>query len=242
VNKIVAICGTYKRSKLIPSVIAQWEQQKVSGFQKYLLIYDDAGEFSNINGTDWEIRSLNERVTTLGAKWDNMVNIAINELGATHIAVWDDDDIYGPQYLNNHMETFRLYDCDVSAPGPGSKYYHIYKDRIENAHATGFGYLHPSWAFTKSFYLRSGGYNRDDIRAFDTNFSTKTLRKFNWKKTVGEPNFGYCWFSTEYINSSPFEDCPMEIADREEKTSDIITEITPMMNERIKLLWKHFGW
>ena len=116
------------------------------------------------------------------------------------------------------------------------------KDRIENAHATGFGYLHPSWAFTKSFYLRSGGYNRDDIRAFDTNFSTKTLRKFNWKKTVGEPNFGYCWFSSEYINSSPFEDCPMEIADREEKTSDIITEITPMMNERIKLLWKHFGW
>jgi hypothetical protein len=34
----------------------------------------------------------------------------------------------------------------------------------------------------------------------------------------------------------------MEIADREEKTSDIITEITPVMNERIKLLWKHFGW
>ena len=241
-DKIVAICGTYKRSKLIPSVIAQWERQKVSEFEKYLLIYDDAGEFSNIKGTDWEIRSVNERVPTLGAKWDNMVNIAINELGATHIAVWDDDDIYGPQYLNNHMETFRLHGCDVSAPGPGSQYFVIYNSRIENTSLVDFGTLHATWAFTKSFYVKSGGYDRNYIRAFDSNFFEKTVGKFDWKKTVGEPTFGYCWFSTEYSNTSPFEICPMEIADKEEKNSDVITEITPEMNERIKLLWNNFGW
>ena len=244
-NKIVAICGTYKRSNLIPNVLAQWERQVVSSdFEKYLLIYDDAGEFSHIKGEDWEIRSVQKRIPTLGAKWDKMAKIAFDELGATHVAIWDDDDVYGPMYIMNHMKTFSLYpDCDVSAPGQGTKFYIIFADRTELCTSGPIGLLHACWAFTGSFYNRCGGYNVKDIRGFDTNFFYKT-RHYNWQKTVGEGIvFGYCWFSTEYKNTSPYpEECPMKVADQTEKLKSIITEVIPKMSVRTEVVWKDNGW
>lgn len=79
---------------------------------KSMLIYDDLGtlEHTWCNLPNVYIYSTRERAPSLGEKYNMMLKYA-NENHAIYdaVAVWDDDDVYLPDYLATHAQTLQTH-------------------------------------------------------------------------------------------------------------------------------------
>ena len=239
-EKIVAICGTYRRHKLIPNVLAQWNLQKTDNFDKQLIICDDGEDFQSDEFEDVEILSL-PRFSTLGDKWNFMAERAINKYGATHIAIWDDDDIYGPEYLLNHIRTFREnLKCDFSS---SKNFYMVYADRTETEELkNSLIFLHCAWCFSSEIYSKVQ-YPSVSV-AFDTEYGIRAYHDHGaiFVPTLGERMFGYRWFSTEYANTSPTLAKSPDLPVIPKTIFDPIVNVKPEMDNGTLSFWKDRNW
>lgn len=103
---IVALCPTFRRPRLVGNAAACFLAQKVGG-KRALLIWDDGGTLQpHHNGSIHVITS--KRFPDLGSKYNALARLAISELDADFLAVWEDDDIYLPWYLAAHLEAVRI--------------------------------------------------------------------------------------------------------------------------------------
>lgn len=105
--KILCLMPTYgRRQSLLNNSIACFFSQTHP--DKHLLIYDDLGtlEMSNIDApgeSQVSILSLPHRCSSVGEKYNEMVRTWHDSwFDYQAVAVWDDDDIYLPDYLSTH--------------------------------------------------------------------------------------------------------------------------------------------
>lgn len=239
-EKVVAICGTYRRHKLIPNVLAQWNLQKTDNFDKHLIICDDGEDFECKQFDDVEILSTS-RFPTLGDKWNFMVEHAINKYEATHIAIWDDDDIYGPTYLLNHIRTFReVPKCDFSS---AKNFYIVYKDRIEKGEQKNdVMSSHSTWCFSSKIFSKVK--YPSVSRGFDTDYSRIAAYEHGaiFVGTLGDPTVGYRWCATEYPNTSPILAKKDTLPMIPKTIIDKIVDVKPTMDKTTFSFWKERNW
>lgn len=99
--RILCLCPTYRRRRLLSNLIACFEAQGYA--EKFLLVLDDSGDVISAHGPQWQVVGVAERLPTLTAKYNHMLAMAAvfgREFDA--VALMDDDDVYGPRYLSSH--------------------------------------------------------------------------------------------------------------------------------------------
>lgn len=194
---LTAICPTFRRPKLIPNILAMWEQQEYPRDQCSLLIFDDGQSFESQSGDNWRLLSRPTRCPTLGAKFRETVSLAIAH-GTDAIVLFEDDDIYLPGYLTNHAEILANHDVSQSSSiwtndgVPGKRREH-----------KSIGSHHGSWGFTVDAYRRAGGYPADVNAGFDFQLHARLVRA---DCTIGRPDhvspYVYRWQTSGYQNGS----------------------------------------
>jgi len=212
--KLVAICPTYRRQHLILNVLAMWEAQDYVG-QRHLLILDDGREFVDLSasartGPDWSIAVAHQRYPSLGEKFATLVDLAISEHGATHIVLFEDDDVYGPQYLSAHSAA--LNHSHLSMPLTVLANDHAGRGKWHLTHAV--GRHHGAWAFSVRAYRESGGYERNNNHGFDTHLGNRLRSRYTAADTfpgVSESEPGRChylyrWFTAGQKNGSAYSE------------------------------------
>ncbi len=214
---IIAICPTYNRPQCVLNLIRQFELQSHRPEHRYLLVYDDAGQFDPQDGDRWSILSTANRHAQLGAKFDTLVAFAIARcvlLGwdpdETAIALMEDDDAYFPEYLAAHAATLAS-GAQWSAPSKilandsvGRGNWHVASSLNKN---------HGAWAYRISAYLEAGGYPVNQTAGFDFVFRDR-LRAIGIKPRDTllcgcGPIYLYRWFSAGQRNGSQFGDAMM---------------------------------
>ena len=99
--KFLCLCPTYGRPQhLLDNALYCFKQQTHAN--KFLLFYDDLGNVRNQFQSNWAVISTTTRCPHLPAKYHEMIELAdLHNLfpGWAALAVWDDDDLYLPNYL-----------------------------------------------------------------------------------------------------------------------------------------------
>lgn len=96
--RLLCLCPTFRRPHLLANLIACFEAQDHP--DKFLLMLDDSGQIAGQEGDGWKLLSRQGRYATLTAKYGAM--LLFNDWYFNAVALMDDDDIYGPQYLSSH--------------------------------------------------------------------------------------------------------------------------------------------
>lgn len=105
--RIVCLMPTYgRRKELLENSLACFVSQTHA--EKKLVIYDDLGTLAQTrcDREDVVIVSRNSRCSSVGAKYNDLF-AAMPPEDYDAIAVWDDDDIYLPDYLVTHAEVLK---------------------------------------------------------------------------------------------------------------------------------------
>lgn len=100
---IACLTATYGRPTLVANTIACFLAQTHPAVNRRLLILDDAGQIRPQVGCGWRIWSSFSKYLTLPAKYATMLGLLYDwwpEWDA--VAIWDDDDIFGPDALSSH--------------------------------------------------------------------------------------------------------------------------------------------
>jgi hypothetical protein len=233
---LVCLCCTYRRAALIPNVLAMWAAQRGLA-PRHLLILDDAPNFRDgLKGDNWSLVALPRRIPEVGAKFDYGVRYAIERLGASHIAIFDDDDVYLPLYVECHVRLLAADGVEFSLPrrvfsnspvGRGN--YHMVPSH---------GGYHPAWAFSAELYQRSGGYPLDMSSGMDIEFRD---RLFAAKPRMGDPwgqspQFIYRWMTASH-NDSAKPDRAMQPPEPDPAPEPVIEALAPCFDQETYLLY-----
>jgi hypothetical protein len=194
---LTAICPTFRRPKLIPGILEMWQAQEFPKADCSMLIFDDGQSFESQHGDNWRLISRPRRCPTLGAKFRETVSLAIAH-GTDAIVLFEDDDLYLPEYLANHESI--LTDHDVSQSSSVWTDNGIPDRRIE---VKAIGSHHGSWGYTVDAYNRAGGYPADVNHGFDFVLNDR-FRAADCK--IGRPShvspYVYRWQTSGYPNGS----------------------------------------
>lgn len=230
--RITAICPTYNRTHLLPNVLAMFHAQ--THVDKRLIILDDAGQVASQSMPGVNIISHRTRFGTLGAKFDYLVRAAIHDDPMGGIVLFEDDDVYLPQYMELHAEMLEA--GRVSMPrrkmandGVGFGKWHY----TENTH-------HGCWGFLPAHYAVCGGYDVTKSEGFDTDFCGR-LQQCGTSDPWPEPEipqYIYRWF-TASKNGSAFGAGIMESQGLPEKVR--VGRIVGEFDEETERYYREFG-
>lgn len=236
----IAICPTYRRPHLIGNIIEMWHRQ-VCDVDRHLLILDDAPNFAEgLHGDNWTLLTRQTRYTHLGDKFGALVDIAIRDFSARYIALFEDDDVYFPFYIRDHLRALQS-GADVSIPS------HIYSnhkcDKGEYfLHETKCS-NHGAWAFSADIYCRSAGYPRGVTKAFDYTL-LDNFKKANAviSNCCGErPQYLYRWW-TASKNGSAFPDDMMTSQDTNPVPDSLVSSVTPNFDYETRGYYESLGY
>jgi len=166
--KLSVCCCTYNRPHLLGELIASFQMQTYPKECCELIVLDDAGQYGDLRGENWQVVSFPRRFASLGEKRNACVSLTSPDF--THIVIADDDDIYLPWWLECHARNFERGAKWSFASGA---YW------SENNTITGKWHyqndtflMHPNHAFDKSLFWEMGGYERlagwEDYNFFQT--------------------------------------------------------------------------
>ena len=99
---VVCLCPTYGRATLLENSIACFISQSYPPARRHLLIYDDLGNLGPSDLPGITLVSTPHREPNLPAKFNKLLDLA--EV-ADIVLVWEDDDIYLPDHIKNHVNT-----------------------------------------------------------------------------------------------------------------------------------------
>lgn len=204
--KILCLCPTYGKT---PEVIANSIQCFLDQTYKeaHLFIYDDLGNYRDAESITEELEgrvtlvSVLQRSSGIVAKYERMLDLA-NFLGIDYdaIALWDDDDVYLPEHLANHVKTL-VFPVDWSYP---DNVYSTYGNMLR-AEPSG-GRFWASLAITRNSFERIGGFVQSTLATFDQ----QSLAKFNALLYRGIPDkesgptYVFRWQDTKTIHAQHF--------------------------------------
>lgn len=90
--KLTWICPTWNRPECLRNLIAQFKAQEHK--ESELLILDDSGQYSNQEGSGWQLISFKRPFHTLPEKYNALLGMATSDA----IVIAEDDDLYSPQH------------------------------------------------------------------------------------------------------------------------------------------------
>ena len=225
---IVCLCPTYKRPKMLASMVKCFESQTYEN--RFLIISDDAGTYIPQEGDygRWLLHTTENRFPDLSTKYnalfanipyslvDDWANTSLydcfREDRQMIISVWEDDDIYLPNYLErianvweDHSKfpyqfiTFSHVFSNYSCPKDGTK---LIKESAE-------GRFHASWAYTSALFKRVRGYKKQGELIFDQDLRHRCLSVpnvvSNTIRCPRTPSYVYRWGSGSYNGSQAGE-------------------------------------
>jgi glycosyltransferase involved in cell wall biosynthesis len=102
--RFACLMPTYgRRASLLANSLACFKSQTHQ--DRLLVIYDDLGTLEGCRANDAIVISTRQRASSVGAKYNAMIATLLDRgIQFDAVAVWDDDDIYMPEYLASHAE------------------------------------------------------------------------------------------------------------------------------------------
>ena len=151
----ISVCAcTYNRPHLLGELIASFEKQDYSKDSCELIVLDDAGQYGDIRGENWQVVSFPRRFASLGEKRNACVSMTSPDF--THVAISDDDDIHLPWWLESHAKNFER---GAKWSFASSAYWSEENQITGRWHYQDDSYLmHPNHAYEKSLFWEFGGY------------------------------------------------------------------------------------
>ena len=124
-------------------------------------MYDDSGNLESYHTDDYMIVGTDTRARHLSEKYDDMVNM-LEKANQNYdvLAVWDDDDLYLPNYLENMSKTLQNHRwCKPSIAGiVQANKFSLVPTR---------GSFHATLGISKEIYIESGGWGYFPKASFD---------------------------------------------------------------------------
>ncbi|MDR1963555.1 MAG: glycosyltransferase family 2 protein [Planctomycetaceae bacterium] len=152
--KLSVCCSTYNRPEMLGELIASFEMQDYPAKYRELIVLDDAGQYGDIRGKNWQVVSFPRRFASLGEKRNACVSLTSPD--SDHIVIADDDDIYLPHWLQCHALNFEN--------GVIWSFAHSVYWSKNNVITGKWNYqndtflMHPAHAFSKKLFWNYGGY------------------------------------------------------------------------------------
>lgn len=175
--KITCLCCTYRRPRQLEEAIECFLRQDYPKSCCELLILDDAGQYNDQGGENWQLWSLPRRFLTLAEKTNALAGLASTDTNV--YAIWDDDDIYLPWHLSAIANA--MSDADWTVPSTIMIF-----DRGHLVLRPTRKRYHSSWAFRRTAFAEAQGYPL--IEGADQAFGIK-LRSLN--AHFGDSNDGF---------------------------------------------------
>lgn len=190
---LVALCASFRHPEQLANSLWLWEQQTYPAHRRHLIIVDDGQTFASQRGENWGLFSLPQRTATLPDKLHLAAelgrqppNLPQNQQ-VDAFAIWDDDDIYLPRYLEQHAQNLKA-GAQLSKPA------FIWTDYSgEIKQEGGGGRFHSSVVCTVGLFDQIGGWPRTARADFDLQFIANLTKAAT---VIGNPPVGqyvYAW-------------------------------------------------
>jgi glycosyltransferase involved in cell wall biosynthesis len=181
--KALAVCCTYGRLPYLGKMLASFISQTYDD-KHLVVINDDKNIKLECDRSDVSVINCNQRMT-IGSKR----NLGVAYGNFDIIFPWDDDDIFYPSWMYNHVKQYA--DPEVKAYRNYAAYI-IYADKFA-PHGGGMN----SKSYLKTEWYRCGGYNPDLHIGEDTNLHCK-LQGFKTEDNPDERDFMYGFSTSNY--------------------------------------------
>ncbi|MFZ5829832.1 MAG: hypothetical protein ACOY3P_07080 [Planctomycetota bacterium] len=222
--RIVALTPTFRRRRLLQNAIACFEQQTHG--ERYMLIGDDSGEHADQEGDRWTVWAMPPQ-QTLPAKYNTMAAEARRRWGVEAVAVFEDDDIYLPRYLERH--------CQALAQ-PGAVWSHGSWVWTEGARGqmqheeTANARLHGALAMRVEAIDQLGGWPATARMDFDLHLLA--LLRQRWPASdpcvFGPAQYVFRWQSTQHYHGQAFSVGPHDDAWLQKAQAAIAARLGPV--------------
>jgi len=163
--RIVALCPTYRRRRLVQNALACFLNQTHP--DKFLVICDDSGESLYQREDTWQVVTP-EPFASLPAKYNWMARYAIQCYNPDALAVFEDDDVYFGEFLANHVKALE------TTPGGWSHCSWCWTDGSGGPNGgalrreeTGHARLHGCLAISREMFERVDGWPETKRMDFD---------------------------------------------------------------------------
>ncbi|HBT77169.1 MAG TPA: hypothetical protein DEB39_09650 [Planctomycetaceae bacterium] len=147
--KLSVCCCTYNRPHLLGELIESFQKQSYPKSHCELVVLDDAGQYGDLRGENWQVVSFPRRFASLGEKRNACVSLTSPD--SEYVVMTDDDDIYLPWWLESHVKKFERgskWNCE--------QWCYLSK---ENEIVSKMVYpAHPSHAYDRDMFVDAGGY------------------------------------------------------------------------------------
>lgn len=180
---------TYGRPHLVANALACFLAQDHP--DKHLLILDDAGQLAAGGGPNWEVVSGPARYPSLTAKYNAMLEVAgllaipgqwpLASPCWDAVALMDDDDIYGPQWLSSHAAALAGLERWSHPRQVLSTYRGIAQSPTEPGREPSGGRFWAAAAVRVDLLARLGGFREIARPTFDQEHLAL------WQQTAGDP-------------------------------------------------------
>lgn len=215
---------------------------------KYLLILDDADQFDNQESDEgkWALGSLPNRFyESLPFKFNAMLNAAKDEFQADIIAIWEDDDIYLPQHLENIAA---MYEGGVQFFAP-KEVYSTYNQPLGQVQREGAsGRFHASWAYTTGLLNKVDGYPITERLDFDQQMHRKCWHACNSASSCYDqfhgvgPSYVYRWGNPTYHGSQAGEEGYRRLWDElGRRPAPRVGKLEPLMDRETQLIYESYA-
>tara|TARA_R110001583_G_scaffold16434_2_gene67370 strand:+ start:1323 stop:2060 length:738 start_codon:yes stop_codon:yes gene_type:complete len=189
--KLLCITPTYGRDvKLLQNCLACFNSQTYdNAYQIYL---DDTYDGDAIRGDRFAVLQTKNRFNNLSVKHNYAVELGTSIFGKCDaIVIWDDDDIYLPNHLENVV---RSLENEASFSYSSSVYMCLDNEQTPKVDPTGYGRFHGNIAFTEELYCLNKW--NDTLRM---DFDHKMIQglidngvEFD-RSDLGHPTYVYRW-------------------------------------------------
>lgn len=151
---ISVCCCTYNRPHLLGELIESFQRQTYPKSHCELVILDDAGQYGDIRGENWQVVSFPRRFASLGEKRNACISLTTHE--SNHVVITDDDDIYLPWWIECHAKNFER---GAKWSFASSAFWSQNNEITGKWHYHDDSYLmHPNHGFEKGTFWAAGGY------------------------------------------------------------------------------------
>lgn len=240
--KIACLCPTYRRPSLLPTALFQFLHQQCPGHELRLFVLDDAGQYDNQTHDAWALHSVTQRFATMGSKHNALIELA-QEWEADVCCQWDDDDLYLPLHVSNHVAALTASTAAWSIPRT---------KRIQTPAGITIEHhdrpwCHGSWAYRISAAKKINGYDERQRDDFDLDFGARLLRSSGEPAdaTGADPQYVYRWGVTGSRNVSSFAKTGSyyycEASNNGVSSPHHGLQITPKLDSSAEKVWSALG-